>query len=77
MLTKGMILKVCDFGCAAKLSNPDELRKTICGTPSFTAPEVIKGVHHPHSFEADVWSLGCILYALAFGKLPFEGNDEE
>jgi serine/threonine protein kinase len=72
-----MIVKICDFGCAAKLSNPDELRKTICGTPSFMAPEVAKGVHEPHSFEADLWSLGCILFTLFVGKSPFEGADIE
>ncbi|CAF4432273.1 unnamed protein product, partial [Adineta steineri] len=43
---------------------------TLCGTPNYIAPEVInkKG----HSYEVDVWSLGCILYTLLLGKPPFE-----
>ena len=76
LLDDEMTLKICDFGCAARLSNPDELRKTICGTPNFTAPEVIKGVHSPHSFQVDVWSLGCVIYTLIYGKPPFTGDQE-
>ena len=47
-----------------------ERKKTLCGTPNYIAPEVLgkKG----HSFEVDVWSIGCILYTLLVGKPPFE-----
>jgi len=44
-----------------KLQTPDELRKTICGTPNFIAPEVIHG-QMGHSYPADIWSLGVIIY---------------
>ena len=46
---------------------------TLCGTPNYIAPEVLtkKG----HSYEVDVWSLGCIVYTLLVGKPPFETNE--
>ena len=52
----------------------DERRMTVCGTPNYIAPEVLK--HETgHSFEVDVWALGIIMYALLIGKPPFETND--
>lgn len=44
--------------------------RTVCGTPNYIAPEVLTKVGH--SFEADVWSIGCVMYTLLVGKPPFE-----
>lgn len=44
--------------------------RTVCGTPNYIAPEVLTKVGH--SYEADVWSIGCIMYTLLVGKPPFE-----
>ncbi|XP_055062008.1 serine/threonine-protein kinase PLK1 isoform X2 [Misgurnus anguillicaudatus] len=65
-----MDVKIGDFGLATKIEFDGERKKTLCGTPNYIAPEVLckKG----HSFEVDVWSLGCILYTLLVGKPPFE-----
>ena len=30
-----------------------------------------------HSYEVDIWSIGVIMYALMFGKPPFEDNTVE
>ena len=47
-----------------------ERKKTLCGTPNYIAPEVLE--KRGHSFEVDIWAIGCILYTLLFGKPPFE-----
>jgi len=45
------------------------MMKTYCGTPITMAPEIMEG--KPYDKKCDVWSLGVILFQLAFGKLPF------
>uniref|UniRef100_A0A8C2YVJ2 Serine/threonine-protein kinase PLK n=1 Tax=Cyclopterus lumpus TaxID=8103 RepID=A0A8C2YVJ2_CYCLU len=69
-LSDEMEVKIGDFGLATKIEFDGERKKTLCGTPNYIAPEVLckKG----HSYEVDVWSLGCILYTLLVGKPPFE-----
>ncbi|GBP13006.1 hypothetical protein EVAR_79340_1 [Eumeta japonica] len=63
-------VKIGDFGLAARIEYDGERKQTLCGTPNYIAPEILtkKG----HSFEVDVWSLGCIMYTLLVGKPPFE-----
>eukprot|EP00106_Octopus_bimaculoides_P011074 XP_014778516.1 PREDICTED: serine/threonine-protein kinase PLK1-like isoform X1 [Octopus bimaculoides] len=69
-LSDDLDVKIGDFGLATVLDFEGQRKKTLCGTPNYIAPEVLskKG----HSFEVDVWSLGCIVYTLLVGKPPFE-----
>ncbi|XP_046899799.1 serine/threonine-protein kinase PLK1 [Hypomesus transpacificus] len=69
-LNDDMVVKIGDFGLATKIEFDGERKKTLCGTPNYIAPEVL--CKTGHSFEVDVWSLGCILYTLLVGKPPFE-----
>ena len=46
------------------------LFRTICGTPNYISPEVLN--KEGHGFPADVWALGCVMYALLVGQPPFE-----
>ena len=73
-LDSSLHVKVGDFGLATKLSNRDERKKTMCGTPNYIAPEILDG-KSGHSFEVDVWSTGVIIYTLLVGKPPFESKD--
>jgi polo-like kinase 1 len=69
-----MELKIGDFGLAAKLETITEMRKTMCGTPNYIAPEIFDKING-YSFEVDIWSIGVILYILLFGKPPFESSE--
>ena len=65
-------IKNIDFGLAVRVGQ-NEQRDTFCGTPNYIAPEMIK--FDKYDKRAEVWSLGCIFYALLSGKTPFEAKD--
>ncbi|XP_039280876.1 serine/threonine-protein kinase PLK4 isoform X4 [Nilaparvata lugens] len=70
LLTSDMHVKIADFGLATQLSRPDEKHLTMCGTPNYISPEV--ATRSSHGLEADVWSVGCMLYTLLVGRPPFD-----
>jgi polo-like kinase 1 len=72
-LNDSMEMKLGDFGLAAKLEYDGELKKTVCGTPNYIAPEILES--KGHSFQVDVWSLGVIIYTQIVGKPPFETQE--
>lgn len=63
-------VKIGDFGLATRIEYDGERKKTLCGTPNYIAPEILnkKG----HSFEVDIWSIGCVMFTLLVGQPPFE-----
>lgn len=63
-------VKIGDFGLATKVAYEGERKKTLCGTPNYIAPEIL--LKKGHSFEVDIWSLGCIIFTLLVGQAPFE-----
>jgi len=67
------IPKLVDFGLS-KMIGPTEKASEPFGTVGYVAPEVLK--RQPYSFSCDVWSIGCIVYALIAGSLPFDSDDE-
>lgn len=71
-LNDEMEVKIGDLGLAAKIEFVGQRKKTLCGTPNYIAPEILSKTGH--SFEVDVWSIGCIMYILLVGKPPFETN---
>ncbi len=72
LLTNDKILKIIDFGLSHEYDG-NILLKTKCGSPSYAAPELIKGKQYD-GFKIDVWCCGIVLYAMVCGYLPFEGE---
>uniref|UniRef100_A0A4W3HNL4 Maternal embryonic leucine zipper kinase n=1 Tax=Callorhinchus milii TaxID=7868 RepID=A0A4W3HNL4_CALMI len=68
-------LKLIDFGlCAKPKGGLDYQLMTCCGSPAYAAPELIQGKAYIGS-EADIWSMGVLLYALLCGFLPFDDDN--
>ncbi|KAE9413738.1 hypothetical protein Angca_003659, partial [Angiostrongylus cantonensis] len=74
LLTEDLHLKVIDFGLCAKPSSLSRPLDTCCGSPAYAAPELIAGKAYLGN-EADIWSMGVLLYALLCGSLPFEDEN--
>ena len=62
-------IKIADFGFARWMKT--NVIDTTCGSPHYTAPEVIRGLPYDGR-RADAWSAGVILYAMLVGRLPFD-----
>jgi 5'-AMP-activated protein kinase catalytic alpha subunit len=45
-----------------------------CGTPAYIAPEILRD-HGYEGFAVDIWSAGVVLFAMAYGTVPFKASN--
>lgn len=68
---KDLHVKLADFGLA-KIIGEESFTTTLCGTPSYVAPEILEdSKHRRYTRAVDVWSLGVVLYICLCGFPPF------
>jgi len=73
MLMPGDQPVLTDFGIAKILGGQQHTATgAIIGTPAYMSPEQVRG--EPLDGRADIYSLGIVLYEMAGGKPPFEGD---
>lgn len=65
-------IKITDFGLAKK-TNPSDLSETICGSPLYMAPEIMK--KNKYCIKSDLWSIGIMLYEMVTGNVPFMASN--
>lgn len=71
MTDKDLHVKLADFGLA-KIIGEESFTTTLCGTPSYVAPEILEDTKHRRYTRAvDIWSLGVVLYICLCGFPPF------
>ncbi|KAA8491389.1 Serine/threonine-protein kinase Sgk1 [Porphyridium purpureum] len=59
-------------GSAAASVGDEYISRTICGTLSYAAPEML--ALRGYSYSVDFWSLGVVLYVLVVGSLPLDDD---
>jgi serine/threonine-protein kinase len=73
MLEEGGRVRVMDFGiAAASWAAPITATGTTLGTAGYLAPEQAAGGRA--SPTSDIYALGCVLYEMLAGRLPFTGD---
>jgi serine/threonine protein kinase/formylglycine-generating enzyme required for sulfatase activity len=70
-----MRVKILDFGLARAEVDDVHITEfgTIVGTPAFMAPEQARADRAVDG-RADLFSLGCVLYVLSTGEIPFKAD---
>lgn len=67
------MVKIGDFGIAKHVGGTTELR-TFAGSPGYVAPEVwgyLDSDTSKYTNAVDIWSLGCLVYAMITKETPF------
>lgn len=70
MIDQNKNIRLIDLSFSCPCTNS---HSTLCGSPAYLAPEIIERKRYTNSI--DIWSLGIIIYAITFGKLPFENKN--
>ncbi|XP_065178618.1 calcium/calmodulin-dependent protein kinase type IV-like isoform X2 [Sycon ciliatum] len=67
-------IKLADFGLS-RVMNASTAKMTVCGTPGYVAPEVLRG--KAYNSAVDLWAIGVIAYILLCGFEPFFEEDDQ
>lgn len=67
------VLKIIDFGFGRHYDSqlPRKMSETYCGSYAYACPAILRGEPYDPR-HADVWASGVVLYAMIFGRLPFD-----
>jgi serine/threonine protein kinase/tetratricopeptide (TPR) repeat protein len=73
MVDKEGLAKIMDFGIARSLRTAGMTAEAmIIGSPEYMAPEQVEGLEADQ--RTDIYALGAILFEMATGRVPFEGD---
>ncbi|CAG5126652.1 unnamed protein product [Candidula unifasciata] len=70
LLRRNMTVALSDFGFSRTLPTKETLSSTYCGSIAYASPELLRGTPY-WPLQNDIWSLGCILFIMVVGQMPF------
>ena len=72
------ICKISDFGISKKALEADRgrLYSIMKGTIAYMAPEMIDNENKGYDSKIDIWSVGCIVFEMWTGKMPWNGSQD-
>jgi MAP/microtubule affinity-regulating kinase len=70
-------IKIVDFGISGMFAGGSNGERSDAGSLLYIAPEVLSGLDNRANPALDVWSMGCIFYALLMKDLPFMAETQD
>ncbi|KAL8574461.1 hypothetical protein ACOMHN_041230 [Nucella lapillus] len=74
LIRRDRTIILTDFGFARALKTDQDLSKTFCGSAAYASPELLRGKAYKPRMN-DVWGLGCILFVMVTGCMPFHDSN--
>ncbi|XP_058815290.1 testis-specific serine/threonine-protein kinase 3-like [Topomyia yanbarensis] len=79
LLSSPTHVKLSDFTFSKKCGcegggGGGKLSATFCGSVAYAAPEILKGISYDPK-RYDMWSLGCVLFIMVTGTMPFDESN--
>ena len=68
--SKEGVIKLCDFGLTTCMPKDMNKLRTLCGTPSYMAPELISGKFY-NGIGVDIWAFGCMIFEFFSNVVAF------
>ncbi|EGR27813.1 protein kinase domain protein [Ichthyophthirius multifiliis] len=79
ILDRDGYIRISDFGLSKDKIDQEKFTYSLCGTPEYLAPEILK--KQGHGKPVDWWTLGNLIYEMVTGNPPFymtnENNTDE